>query len=218
MPMKSASFSSWVCGSPSSTGSRTERRASAGPAVAIPQRVAIAIALLNKPALIVCDEPTTALDVSIQAQILNLLAELQRAQNLTYLFITHDLGVVRYFATRVAVMYLGRIVETAQARDLYAKPLHPYTEALLSAVPIPDPKVKRKRIRLEGDVPNPIEPPSGCHFHTRCPIAVDRCKVEEPPFTDYGSGHYVACWRATESIELLQEKTAPVARPPAGAE
>ena len=160
------------------------------------QRIGIARALAVNPAFIVCDEPISALEVSIQAQIINLLEDLQEELGLTYLFIAHDLSVVRHISDRIAVMYLGKIVELADRDALYANPMHPYTQALLSAVPIPDPVIesKRQRIILEGDVPSPANPPKGCHFNTRCPRAMDVCRQQEPPFKDYGDGHYAACF------------------------
>ncbi|GED53588.1 dipeptide ABC transporter ATP-binding protein [Brevibacillus borstelensis] len=157
------------------------------------QRIGIARALILQPDFIVLDEPVSALDVSIQAQIINLLSDLQQQQNLTYLFISHDLSVVEHICSSVAVMYLGSIVEMASRDELFKNPLHPYTKALLSAVPIPDPTITRERIFLKGDIPSPANPPQGCKFHTRCPVAADRCRTEVPVYREVGPEHHVAC-------------------------
>ncbi|KIQ94431.1 Glutathione import ATP-binding protein GsiA [Anoxybacillus thermarum] len=157
------------------------------------QRIGIARALMTKPKLIIADEPVSALDVSIQAQVLNLLEDLQKEFGLTYIFIAHDLGVVRHISDRVGVMYLGRMVELANSEELYRHPKHPYTKALLEAVPIPDPEYKKEKQLLTGDLPSPSNPPTGCAFHTRCQACMDICKTKKPDWKDVGNGHYVAC-------------------------
>jgi oligopeptide/dipeptide ABC transporter ATP-binding protein len=167
------------------------------------QRIGIARAIALNPSVIICDEAVSALDVSVQAQVLKLLKTLQSKYGLTYLFISHDLGVVRYFCDRVMVMYLGNTAELASAKQLYENPLHPYTKALLSAIPRPSIERNRKRIRLEGEIPNPANPPSGCTFHTRCPIASEICKQKKPVWRDMGDQHYVACHHVEKGSELL---------------
>ncbi|MGG1400015.1 dipeptide ABC transporter ATP-binding protein [Bacillus salipaludis] len=162
------------------------------------QRIGIARALAVNPKLIICDEAVSALDVSIQAQILNLLKKLQKEFHLTFLFISHDLSVVRHISDRVMVMYLGKVVEIAEKKDLFDSPLHPYTNALLSAIPVPNPVIKKERILLKGDVPSPINPPTGCRFHTRCPLATSKCKTEEPALREMKKNHYVSCHFAEE--------------------
>jgi len=168
------------------------------------QRIGIARALALRPKFIVCDEPVSALDVSIQAQVLNLLKDLQKDFGLTYLFIAHNLAVVEHISDRVGVMYVGKLVELAPRDRIFADPLHPYTKALLSAIPMPDPTLKRDRMILQGDVPSPVNPPAGCRFHTRCPFAVEKCKHQEPQLKELKPGQFAACWVAEEQIQKGQ--------------
>jgi oligopeptide/dipeptide ABC transporter ATP-binding protein len=170
------------------------------------QRLAVARAIATRPEFLALDEPTSALDVSVQAQILNMLKDLQYQFNLTYLFVTHHLLVVKYISDRVAVMYLGKIVEIAPTKELFELPKHPYTHALLSGIPVPEVRTSQSRIILEGDVPSPVDPPSGCRFHTRCPFSIDRCTQEEPELDQIDKGHQVACHRYREIPELAEAK------------
>jgi oligopeptide/dipeptide ABC transporter ATP-binding protein len=164
------------------------------------QRIGIARALVVRPKFIICDEPVSALDVSVQSQILNLLKDLQQEFGLTYMFIAHNLGVVEYISDRIGVMYLGKLFEVTDSERLFKNPLHPYTQALLSAIPVPDPTIKRQKVILPGEVPSPVNPPSGCRFHPRCEYAKDLCRTEIPPFEEIEPGHHVACWLAQGKI------------------
>ncbi|HUN23720.1 MAG TPA: dipeptide ABC transporter ATP-binding protein [Anaerolineales bacterium] len=164
------------------------------------QRIGIARALALQPKFIMCDEPVSALDVSIQAQVLNILKDLQKDLGLTYLFVAHNLSVVEHIADRIGVMYLGKMVETAPRKKLFTNPLHPYTQALFSAIPVPNPRIKKERVVLQGDVPSPLNPPSGCRFHTRCPFVMDICKQEEPVFKQVEPDHWTACWKVDGEV------------------
>lgn len=170
------------------------------------QRICIARALSVKPKLVICDEPVSALDVSIQAQIINLLKELQRSMNLTYLFISHDLSVVKFISDKIGVMYLGSMVEFGTKEEIFSNPLHPYTKALFSAIPNPNPDVKMQRIVLKGDIPSPANPPSGCRFHTRCPYATEKCAEVVPEYKEYGCGHFAACHLLSEEAQNGEEQ------------
>jgi oligopeptide/dipeptide ABC transporter ATP-binding protein len=158
------------------------------------QRIAVARAIISRPEFIILDEPTSAVDVSVRAQLLNLFTDLQKDLGLTYMFISHDLSIVECISDKVAVMYLGKIVETAETEELYKNPLHPYAQALFASIPVPDPTKRKKRAPLSGEVPSPVNPPSGCRFHPRCPLAMDNCRRTEPPLVDVGEGHFVACY------------------------